>query len=312
MKISLFLLLTLAASAQTERPQVMEASSANLPAQKVGPYDLIAVSVYDSPELTRSLRVGADGMIRMPMLKEKVKVEGLMPSEIETVVAKALMDADLIVDAMVTVTIAEYHSRPISLMGAVKKPITFQAAGPMTLLEALSRAEGLSLEAGREILVTRTVPGPDGVPVSTVQKISTTLLIDVADPAVNLTLVGGEEIRVPEAGKIFVVGNVKKPGTFAVPDGNGTTVLKALALAEGLMPYASKKAYIYRSEGGSTEKIEIPVALGKIMNRKAPDTTLAANDILYIPDASGTKVALGKLLTIGTATVPALIYTGIR
>src|SRR5678815_4368856 len=110
MKIALFLLLTIGAAAQTERSQAVEASTANLPAQKIGPNDLIAVSVYDSPEQTRTLRVGADGMIRMPMLKQKVKVEGLMPSEIETAVAGALKDEDLIIDASVTVTIAEYHS----------------------------------------------------------------------------------------------------------------------------------------------------------------------------------------------------------
>jgi polysaccharide export outer membrane protein len=311
MKIALFLLLTIGAAAQTERSQAVEASTANLPAQKIGPNDLIAVSVYDSPEQTRTLRVGADGMIRMPMLKQKVKVEGLMPSEIETAVAGALKDEDLIIDASVTVTIAEYHSRPINIMGAVKRPVTFQAVGPLTLLEALSRAEGLTQDAGPEIFVTRMQPGPDGVPVSVVQRIETRSLMDAADSDANVKLAGGEEIRVPEQRKVFVLGNVKKPGAFVVQDGS-STVLRALALAEGLTPYAGKQAFIYRREGGATSNSEIPVELRKIMNRKAPDARLEANDILYIPDASGAKVALEKILTLGSAAVPALIYTGIR
>jgi polysaccharide export outer membrane protein len=311
MKIALFLLLTIGAAAQTERSQAVEASTANLPAQKIGPNDLIAVSVYDSPEQTRTLRVGADGMIRMPMLKQKVKVEGLMPSEIETAVAGALKDEDLIIDASVTVTIAEYHSRPINIMGAVKRPVTFQAVGPLTLLEALSRAEGLTQDAGPEIFVTRMQPGPDGVPVSVVQRIETRSLMDAADSDANVKLAGGEEIRVPEQRKVFVLGNVKKPGAFVVQDGS-STVLRALALAEGLTPYAGKQAFIYRREGGATSNSEIPVELRKIMNRKAPDARLEANDILYIPDASGAKVALEKILMLGSAAVPALIYTGIR
>jgi len=311
MKIALFLLLTFGAAAQTERWQAADAHSANLPAQRIGPNDLIAVSVYDSPELTRTVRVGADGMIRMPMLKQRVKVEGLMPSEIETAVTEALTDENLIVDAYVTVTIAEYHSRPINILGAVKKPVTFQAVGPLTLLEALSRAEGLAPDAGPEIFVTRIQPGPDGVPTSVVQRIESRSLMDAANSDANIKLAGGEEIRVPEQGKVFVVGNVKKPGAFAVQDGS-TTVLKAVALAEGLAPYAGKQAFIYRRESGAISDKEIPVELWKILNRKAPDTKLEANDILYIPDASGTKVALGKILTLGSAAIPALIYTGIR
>jgi Polysaccharide biosynthesis/export protein. len=79
MKFALILLFAFVAAAQPERSQPGEANATNLPAQKLGPNDLIAVSVYDSPELTRTVRVGADGMIRMPMLKRKIKWTGLCP-----------------------------------------------------------------------------------------------------------------------------------------------------------------------------------------------------------------------------------------
>jgi protein involved in polysaccharide export with SLBB domain len=79
-------------------------------------------------------------------------------------------------------------------------------------------------------------------------------LIDAADPQWNLALEGGEEVRVPQAGRVFVVGNVKRPGAFRVDEGTGMTVLKALALAEGLMPYATKEAYIYRRGEGAAGK----------------------------------------------------------
>jgi len=287
---------------------------ANLPAQRIGADDLLVVSVYDSPELTRTVRVGSDGNIRMPMLKHSIKAEGLMPSELETAVCQALKDEELIVDPFVAVTVAEYHSRPISVMGAVKKPVTFQAEGPTTLLEALARAEGLSTEAGPDILVTRK-PAAVGVGEANiaglVQRIPVRTLIDAADPSVNLQLVGGEEIRVPEAGKIFVVGNVKKPGAYVVQDDGGTTVLKVLAVSEGLLPYASKQAYIYRREGASASKNEIPIKLNKIMERKEPDISLQANDVLYIPDNKGMRITasvLEKLVMIGGGVSAALVY----
>lgn len=299
------LLVVFAAIAAAEGP-----TAANLPAQKIGVNDLLAVSVYDSPELTRTVRVGADGAIRLPMVKRRIAVEGLMPGEVEAAVAEALKAEQLIVDPFVTVTVAEYHSRPIAVMGAVKRPVTFQAVGAVTLLDALARAEGLTAEAGAEILVSRTQALPGGGPAPLVQRISVKALIDAADPEMNLKLSGGEEIRVPEAGKIFVVGNVRRPGAFAMQDTAETTVMKALALAEGLMPFAGKRAYIYRREANGS-KNEIEVELKQIMERKAPDAVLMANDILYVPDNKGRRVglaALEKILLFGSGATSALIY----
>src|SRR3954451_24313081 len=95
-------------------------TTANLPAQKIGPRDLIAMQVYDSPELTRTVRIGADGYVRLPMLKQRIKAEGMMPAELEATIAKALEDEGIIIDPFVTITVAEYSSRPISVAGAVK------------------------------------------------------------------------------------------------------------------------------------------------------------------------------------------------
>jgi polysaccharide export outer membrane protein len=285
--------------------------TANLPAQKIGPRDLIAIQVYDSPELTRTVRVGADGCIRLPMLKQSIKAEGLMPADLETVVADALGDEGIIVEPFVTITVAEYASRPISVAGAVRSPVTFQASSPVTLLEAITRAGGLLPEAGSEILISKTQPGPDGGQASLIQRVAVKSLIDAADPDVNIKLTGGEEIRVPEAGKIFVVGNVKRPGAFPVQDGSESSVLKVLALAEGLAPDYGKQAYIYRREA-SGERNEIPIELNKIMDRKAPDAPLLADDVLYVPDNRSRRLGLAvleKLLMFGsTAGATALIY----
>ncbi|HSB16150.1 MAG TPA: polysaccharide biosynthesis/export family protein [Bryobacteraceae bacterium] len=304
----LFLLLCGALSAQVR--STSELGAANLPAQKIGPNDLIAISVYDAPELTRTVRVGADGFIRLPMLKRRVRADGLLPAELEATVAEALHAEQLLVEPVVTVTIAEYHSRPISVAGAVRNPVTFQAAGPMTLLDALTRAGGLSVDAGPEILVSRTQPGEDGKPATLVQRIPVRGLIDAADPELNLKLAGGEEIRVPEVGKIFVVGSVKKPGVYPVQGESETTVLQMLALAEGLVPFAAKRAYIYRREAATGSKHEIAIELKQIMERKAPDIPLDANDILYIPDNSGRRVAvhtLEKIAGFGTATASGIL-----
>lgn len=308
-----FILLAAASAclAQQPRPVVApEPGGANLPAQKLGPNDLIAISVYDAPEFTRTIRVSADGYIRLPMLRQRIRAEGLLPTELETAVAQALQQEQILVEPVVTVTVVEYHSRPISVAGAVKNPITFQAIGTVSLLEALTRAGGLSPEAGPEILVTRTQTDPNGQPVAITRRISVKALIEGADPEANIKLVGGEEIRVPEVGKVFVVGNVKKPGAYPVLDTTETTVLKVLAMAEGLAPYAAKQAYIIRRDERTGARHELPIELKKLMERKAPDVPLMANDILYIPDNSGrraTAQALDRIAGFGAATASGIL-----
>ena len=282
----------------------VDPAGANLPAQAIGATDLLAISVYGAPELTRSVRVSDEGLIRLPMLRRKIEVRGRMPTEVEALIAEAL--EEILVDPAVSVGVAEYHSRPISVAGAVKSPLTFQALGKTTLLEALTRAQGLSEDAGPEILLTR----PGGL----VERIPVQKLIDAADPLWNVTLAGGEEVRVPPAGRVFVAGNVKHPGAFRVDSGGETTVLKAVALAEGLAPFATKAAYIFRagSEGGRTE---ILVELSKIMDRKAPDVALASNDILYIPDNRSRRTtmnAIEKAIGFATGTASGVLVLGLR
>jgi polysaccharide export outer membrane protein len=298
--LCVFFVLSMVSVAQV-RPNLMEESGkANLPSQKLGVDDLIAISVYDAPELTRSVRVEADGTIHLPLLKGGVAAAGIFPGELEGSVAKALKDEQILVDPVVKITVVEYHSRPISVMGAVKKPLTFQAVGQVTLLDALARAEGLSQDAGDEILLTRG---------DTVVRVLVKRLLKDADFTANFALHGGEEIRVPEAGKIFVVGNIHKPGAFVIHDAADESVLRMVALSEGLLPYAAKIAYVYRRDDAGT-KIEIPVELEKIMQRKSPDVPLKIDDVLYVPDNKNrrtTMTVIDRITQFGGSTASGLL-----
>jgi polysaccharide biosynthesis/export protein len=313
MRLAILLTLASVAALAQVRPQPMEdASKENLPSQKLGVDDLLAVSVYDAPELTRTVRVEADGAIHLPLLTNGVPAAGLFAHDVEVSLVGALKSEQILVDPLVKVTVAEYHSRPISVMGAVRKPLTFQAVGAVTLLDALARAEGLSPDAGTEVLVSRPQPSSDSpgeVSRTLLERIPLNRLLKDADPEVNYPLHGGEQIRVPEAGKIFVLGNVKKPGAFAVHDPADNSILKMVALSEGVMPYASKQAYIYRREA-SGDKREIPVDLDKILQRKAPDVALQVDDVLYIPDNRSRRNAaniIDRITSFGASTASGVL-----
>jgi len=90
------------AFSQTEplRPVGQTAASTNLPVQRIGKDDLIGIQVYESPELTRSVRVLADGYIRLPMMKERIHVEGLFPADVEVLIAEELKREELLNDPL--------------------------------------------------------------------------------------------------------------------------------------------------------------------------------------------------------------------
>jgi len=281
-----------------------------LPAQKIGPDDLISIQVSDCPELSRYFRVSSDGKLTLPLLKNRIAAAGMMPAELEEQLGKELESAGILVSPVVSVSVSEYRSRPVSVVGAVHHPLTFQAMSDSTLIDALAKAEGVNADAGSFILVTRRIASANGPPTTEVSRVPLRSLMDATDPTLNLKLTGGEEIRVQEAGKVFVTGNVTRPGVYAMQDNADTTVLKALALSEGLKSFSTNLAYIYRRDPATNKRTEMQVELTRIMERKSPDIELFPDDILYIPENKGRKLTatvLERLSGFGSSTASGLL-----
>lgn len=283
-----------------------------LPPQPVGIHDLLAVTVFQAEELSIRTRVDGEGALRLPMLSMAIPAAGKLPSELEGMIRSAYVEAGILVNPVVSVAVIEFASKPVSVIGAVKTPVTFNADQPITLLEALTRAGGLTEEAGSYLLLSRRPAGDEKSGILT-QRIPIIDILESASSIEAIRLRGGEEIRVPEAGKIYVVGNLKKPGTYRIPNDQETTVLKALALSEGLLPNATREAFIYReAEDGS--KKELSVDLKRLLARKAPDVVLLRNDILYVPESGAKKAtysAIEKAIAFGSATLSGVLVWGV-
>lgn len=272
----------------------------NVAGHRIQPSDLVNVQVYNAPEFTRVVRVANDGAVQIPLVESPIRATGLIASELEQRVAEALKRENLLLNPLVSVTVVEYASRPISVAGAVKNPITFQTAHPLPLLEALTRAGGLESEASGEILISKR-PATFGEPVA-VRKISTRKLLDEADPASNILLEGGEEIRVPTNARVFVFGNVRAPGGFPVQYNSQLTVLKALSLAGGVNSSTRDEAFIVRRDEFGNEQIPT-VDLKRLIDREIPDMNLVPGDILYVVENKRRRMvltALDRVLTFGT------------
>lgn len=108
---------------------------------RIGPSDLIEISVFQVPEMSKTVRVGSRGTLTLPLIGQIV-AGGLTAQELETLVALKLKQSYL-QDPQVSVFIKEYISQRITVEGSVNKPGVFPVSGKTTLLQAIAMAGGL-------------------------------------------------------------------------------------------------------------------------------------------------------------------------
>ena len=135
-------------------------------------------------------------------------------------------------------------------------------------------------------------------------------LLNSRDPRFNVPIYAGDIVKVTRAGIVYVVGAVKKPGGFTVKGNEQMSLLKAIALAEGLSSTSSKgHTRIIRTDEGSGKRSEIPLELGKILDGKAPDMNLQAADIVFVPSSMGKTVLFRSTdAVVNTATGLAIFH----
>ena len=272
----------------SDSAETSQAWTTNLGDEPVGAGDLVYISVTGSPEFTRSYRISNDGGISIPLVSKPISVIGLAPAAIAKAVSDALIRDRILVAPIVSAAVLEYKSRQVTVAGAVSTPVIIQATGDLKLLDAIARAHGIAPDAGAEVVVS-SLDKTTGNRKSTSIPIND--LLSGQDPNLNLPLHGGEEVRVPDAAKLFVTGNVKLPGLYRINDAEGSSVLRAMALSQGILPDSTKEAYVYRLVAGASQRQEIAIPLRDILHRKAADVPLQANDILYIPASRGPHLA---------------------
>jgi polysaccharide export outer membrane protein len=121
----------------------------------IGNGDLLSISVFDVPELTREVRVSQSGTISIPLVPTRLHISGLTEMQAEQMIADVLQANGLVSHPEVGVMVKEHKSRPITVVGAVQHPMVYEADSSVRLLEVLAEAGGVSNDAGDTIIVTR-------------------------------------------------------------------------------------------------------------------------------------------------------------
>jgi polysaccharide export outer membrane protein len=246
---------------------------------KIGPKDLLEITVIGFEDLNRKVRVSEEGKISLPYLGE-VEVDSLTRSELEKKLAQ-LLEEKYLQNPQVTVVILEYQSRRVFLIGAVTTPGPYELMGRLTLLKLISQAGGLTAEAGNEIIIMRQLP--EGTKTSL--KISVEDLILKGDPNLDIPLQSDDVISIPvdKIVQIYVTGQVRTPGALSVRKSNIPSLLRAIAQAGGFSERASKGVIIKRmSEAGKENRIEINI--NDVIKGKKKDIQLQENDVVIVPE----------------------------
>jgi len=246
--------------------------------------DVIEVRVFDTPELSGKFRVDSHGNITLPV-GGTVEVKGLTPEQVQTSVEQRFRQGEILRDPHVEVFVLEYATQRVTVMGEVKIPGVYPIGGKRNVLDFISIAGGPTSSASKTALLAHK------------SSLAQPIAVDLSDAMQNApqpSVEPGDRIVVMRAGIVYVVGDVGRPGGYLIENKDTLTVLRALALAQGLNKTAKLDAKLIRNTPAGRTETDLP--LKKIFANQAVDPTLQDEDILFVP-VSGAKQWTEKGLT---------------
>jgi polysaccharide export outer membrane protein len=260
--------------------------------------DLIQISVFNVPELNTKARISSTGDVYLPLV-DYVHIAGMTAEEAGAAIQKRLSDGGFVKNPHVSLFVEESESQGASVMGEVTRPGIYPVMGQRRLFDLISAGGGLTEKAGRSVTVTHR----DQVDQPAIVALSRNM---TDNPESNIPVLPGDTIIVRKADVVYVVGDVGRPSGFLMDSGR-LTVLQAIALAGGTGRTAkmSGARIIRKGPAGMTET---PLHLKQILEAKAPDLPMQADDILFVPTSAG-KAMAGRTLeaAIQAATAVSII-----
>jgi polysaccharide export outer membrane protein len=277
----------------------------------LGPDDTVTIHAVNAPDLSeKPFRVDAGGEIKLPMIG-RIHAGGLTVEQLEAEITTGLKV--YLVEPEVAVSITEFRSQPVSIVGAVAAPGVHQLEGQKTLVEMLAIAGGLRADAGPTVKLTRRlefgrIPLPGAVDDPTHQysiaEVNLKSVMEAKNPEYNIAIRPHDVISVPHAEVVYVIGEVNHAGALPLNEGDSLSVLEAVSSSGGpLHTAAISHARILRPVPGQQKRTEVAVDLKKIMAGQSVDIPLLAGDVLVVPGSTGKHAvyrALEAAVTAGT------------
>jgi polysaccharide biosynthesis/export protein len=253
-----------AVPAQQPAPQAPSAPPQQTPSltaaidYKVGPQDVLNITIFGEPQLSGKFRIDNDGTFTFQYLG-RVKAEDLTVAEIEANLKKGLAEGYLR-NPQVSVEIDQYHSQNVYVLGEVRAPNRYSIPGNSTLIDLLTMAGSVTSTAGHWVLINHARVGVvTGGPAVMNDASSADLKINLGDiqsgKAQNIKIQDGDTIFIPKAQIIYVTGQVRTPGGY--PYDETMTVFEAISLAGGVTEKGSNtRISIRRLINGQMKEVD--------------------------------------------------------
>lgn len=238
---------------------------------RLGPGDVVRVTVYENEDMTTEDRITEKGVITMPLMGQ-VHIAGLTKVAAEGAIQKALSENKLVKNPSVTVRVVQYRSQLISVVGSVVKPGNYAIDKNSSLLELLALAGGVAADGDDErVSIIRTESG-----VPTKVDVNTRTLLEKAHMGDNVEVVAGDVIFVPKAPMFYVYGEVHRPGAYRLQ--RDMTVLQALSVGGGLTPRGTERGIKInrRNDDGGSRIVEVLLS-----ERLKPDDVITVKERLF-------------------------------
>jgi len=246
---------------------------------KIYPGDLMKIEVFDHPDLAIQVHIPANGRITFPLIGD---VENLIGRSVEDLNAelKRRLEDGYITTAIITISFLDFGPRDAYVMGSVRNPtgITLSPFAPTSAMQAISKAGGFADGANRTAAhVVRDDPVHPG------RKIAIPLPAE-DDPnsmGKDVILQPDDIIIIPRLDRIFILGQVKKPGALDLPGTEDLTVSKAISLAGGFERFG-RQSEVQIIRGGKT--IIVVDVKAVLSGAKTDDPRLKPGDTVFVPE----------------------------
>jgi polysaccharide biosynthesis/export protein len=267
----------------------------------IGPGDLLHIQVVDTPELEQHPRVTDAGEVPVAGVGS-VRVSGMTPSAAAGVIQDRLITGHYMNHPQVLVSVEQYATQNISILGEVKAPGAYPIGTPRSILDVLALAGGLNGVADRNILIERHSDPAHLVHYN---------FSNDADRAIadQVQVNPGDTVVVPKAGIVYVLGDVNHPGGYVMANNESRmTMLEALAMAGGLTKTAKQgHARLIRKQADGTFT-DRELSVGDLQQGKLPDIAMLPGDVLYVPFSYGRNLAVMGAGSIAGSATSAAVY----
>ena len=248
---------------------VQGSGAAAMDPYKLGPRDVVRVTVYNNPDLTTEAQLDAQGKIVFPLLGE-IELGGLEKGAAESKIAEALTQGSYVKVPQVNLFVSQFRSRQVSILGHVQKPGYYYLDSLTRLADVLALAGGINSTGSDRVTIIKSANGATQSRI----EVDSNHMLKAGDLQQNLEIGDGDVIYVARAPVFYIYGEVQRPGAYRLE--REMTIMQAISVGGGVTLRGSSRRVELKRGGNGGRPHNVRVELADVLQE---------NDVVYVKEA---------------------------